>query len=152
MKEIIYHFSCGCNMPQSEVARNKYNRIYCIKHLDAYLVKRQGWCKICGVETIQTKSRGSVSILCPACKKEQNRANMEKYRKDEVLAEIFNPVAAERKPDCKYYSECLDFRGYLLSKTNASCEGCKRYQPQELDIMDYAGSKDSFQETRANYC
>jgi len=139
-----YIFNCGCLIPEHKLFVNKYGRRKCPKHNKSKLVKRISFCKKCGIYIEQLSNRGAMSTMCKKCKKEHNRqtvrnnkaAEKRPYDNTDQLSEKHKPIVLCRRYDCKHYlKKCLPF--YFLRDTTATCDGCKLYEYQELDPMDY---------------
>ena len=138
-----YVFKCGCRVEQAtavniDVTGHKGRLIGCPKHRERidYAIF---YCHCGRIE------KGSVySILrridCKACavirrlNYEKGFYNPEEYRDNKQ---------PEQKPDCRFYSRCLD--GSLACNKRQSCEGCKRYIQAPLDISDYMTVRDSME-------
>ena len=154
-KEITYVFNCGCHFKEKDVPRTKHGKIYCDKHSEAKLFKRTRICEICGEKIEQFSSRGGVAFMCKPCRIEQDIIKAKIFRDElkilEQKSEGDVELSKKHKPDihnrnrkskCIHYSECMSYGGYFMTDRKATCDGCKRYESKELDIMDYMYKKE----------
>jgi len=143
-----YIFKCGCLIPEHKLFLNKYGRRECPNHAKTKLVKRTSFCKDCGKYIEQLSNRGGMASMCKKCQakdlKEKANARRKKDKKAEKavigdidqLSETHKPVILNRRADCKHYlTKCLPW--YFLRDKKATCDGCTKYEHQELSPMDY---------------
>ena len=144
-----YIFDCGYLIPEHKLFINKYGRRECPNHAKTKLVKRTSFCKDCGKYIEQLSNRGCMPSMCDKCKKKDTKkkvtARNKKNKKAEKavigdidqLSETHKPVVLTRRTDCKHYlTKCLSW--YFLRDKEATCDGCKLYEYQALDPVDYA--------------
>jgi len=103
-------------------------------------------CVDCGKERVVT-SRGANVRRCEKCQK-KHRTNREKKHYHDNAADIQqrrrelkklaikkNKIIIEKKPDCKYYQDCLDNTAY--KNEEFSCKDCKRYEKFNDTVLNH---------------
>ncbi|MEA1973602.1 MAG: hypothetical protein U9N34_10000 [Candidatus Cloacimonadota bacterium] len=139
---MIYIFSCGCNLNETQIVYNR-QKTCCPDHPDSTLINRQTECEGCGC-IMKQNSNGRIQKRCKACQRKQNNKKRKEYNQKRREGCIVKTKRAsfkatpKRKPDCKYYSDCLDVVHGRLMKNSGACIDCPYYETgAELNILDY---------------
>ena len=154
----MYEFTCGCKIPYIDTAITMAGIRWCgkLEHEGVSRIHKISYlCPVCGEETYHTNKTktpirtGSCRrLMCENCKKEErNRRNREalkklprkrKGRPKGSVKEVKKKKEILTRPDCKFsLTMCLKLACRDPRSQAVNCGGCKRYEHQDLDIMDF---------------
>ncbi len=133
MSKKIVKYACGC------ISDNPPYNYRCLAPCPIHgepAISKIFTCVICG-KTFEKDVRIRTALVCSdECRKKRISTIKAKQYKEMMngsapLSERFLKVPA-RHCDCKYYQYCLRVGGLLIGNPSA-CQGCKRYQPIDIE-------------------
>jgi len=135
MPKKIIKYACGCISDNPPYIKHSRCLAPCPIHGEP-AVSTIFTCVICG-RIFEKDVRVHTALACSEkCRKKRISTVKAKQRKEMVnssgpLSERFLKVPPRHR-DCKYYRDCLDIGGKLINDPGA-CQGCKRYQPIDIE-------------------
>ena len=146
-------FECGCKIPRYScesdyITLTKAPRLLCPVHRNGTKTAIIFVCECCRQDFL-TDKRGNIFDkvtglkYCPECKLKRKKLLENKYTGERRNGKKVKKQEPIPKPDCKFYSLCLDKICRDPFAKAVSCNDCIRYECKELDIMDYIKADDT---------
>jgi hypothetical protein len=163
LKETIYIFDCGCEVPNSQVIRSKKvkkgRNVFCPDHIETgKAIARRSFCETCGID-IMNGTTGKVKKYCLECGKKAKSRQVKEWKaktnyvppvKIEGIDRRFRAKDEPKRVNedmsrinCTHWESCLYDVVLAQRLPNRPCAICERYDKGEIRTVTFGEGYDA---------